>query len=308
VHNLRHLRYIVEAARLGSITRASKLLRVSQPAISAAIRGCEDEFNIRIFVRNPSQGLGLTPSGRGFVNRARELLENANDFEQLFVETIDGQLSGRLELACYTSSAPLLVPPMIQSFSNSYPDVEIGLHEGNLEEVTTYLKDGTADIGLTYDIYLDRNIELFEIAPLKPFVVVSQKNLLAGRKEISLNDLVDEPLILLDSPGMREYFYAYFSMYGLKPRVWYRPTTYEMVRGLLAAGSGYSIALVKITNDRSYDGGGLVNIELHEEPPKVNLVIATLKGYRRGRLVSTFVEECRKSLREVATGTFSNHQ
>ena len=308
MHNLRHLRYIVEAARLGSITHASRLLRVSQPAISAAIRGCEDEFNIRIFVRNPSQGLGLTPSGRSFVNRARELLENANDFEQLFVETIDSQLSGRLELACYTSSAPLLVPPMIQSFSNSFPDVEIGLHEGNLEEVTVYLKNGTADLGLTYDIYPDSNIELYEIAPLRPFVVMSHKNPLAARKKISLKDLDDEPLILLDSPGMREYFYAYFSTYNLKPRILYRPTTYEMVRGLLAAGSGYSIALVKIANDRSYDGGGLVNVELIEEPPKVNLVIATLKGYRRGRLVSTFVEECKKNLCNVATGASGSHQ
>ena len=84
VHNLRHLRYIVEAARLGSITQASRLLRVSQPAISAAIRGLEDEFSIRIFVRSPSQGMALTPSGRSFVNRARELLESARDFEQLF--------------------------------------------------------------------------------------------------------------------------------------------------------------------------------------------------------------------------------
>ena len=65
MHNLRHLRYVVEAARLGSITNASRLLRVSQPAISAAIRGYEDEFNIRLFVRNPSQGLArpfTTPS------------------------------------------------------------------------------------------------------------------------------------------------------------------------------------------------------------------------------------------------------
>ena len=81
-----------------------------------------------------------------------------------------------------------------------------------------------------------------------------------------------------------------------------------MVRGLLAAGSGYSIALVKIANDRSYDGGGLVNVELIEEPPKVNLVIATLKGYRRGRLVSKFVEECKKNLCNVATGASGSHQ
>ena len=302
MHNLRHLRYVVEAARLGSITHASRLLRISQPAISAAIRGLEEEFSIRIFVRSPSQGLALTPSGRSFVNRARELLENAKEFEQLFTDTDDRQLSGRLELACYASPAPLLVPPMINAFSKIHPSVEIGLHEGHMEQVATYLKDGTADLGLTYDIYRDNDVELYKIAPLTPFVVVSKKNPLAKKKKVSLKDIVDEPLILLDSPGVRDYFYSYFSIYDLKPNVLHRPTTYEMVRGLLAEGNGYCIALVKIKNDRSYDGGALVNIELEEMPPKVNLVIASLKGYRLSRLATAFLDECKKNHQTVATG------
>ena len=65
-------------------------------------------------------------------------------------------------------------------------------------------------------------------------------------------------------------------MYDLKPRVWNRPTTYEMVRGLLSTGRGYSFALVKIKNAFSYDGGALVNAELKEVPYQVNLVIASL--------------------------------
>jgi len=302
VHNLRHLRYVVEAARLGSITNASRLLRVSQPAISAAIRGYEDEFNIRLFVRNPSQGLALTPSGRNFVNRARELLENAGNFEKLFNETVDSNLSGRLELACYAGPAPLLVPPMIQSFAKGFPDVEVGLHEGNMEQVATYLKDGTADLGLTYDIFLDSDIEHEVVAPLVPFAVMSANNPLARKKKLSLKDLADEPLILLDSPGFREYFFAYFNIYNLKPRILHRPTTYEMVRGLLGAGKGYSFALIKIKNARSYDGSALVNVELTEASPQVNLVLAFLKGYRQSRIARAFADECKVKLRKIKTG------
>ena len=308
VHNLRHLRYIVEAARLSSITKASKLLRVSQPAISAAIRACEDEFKIRMFVRNPSQGLTLTPTGRSFVNRARELLETAGDFEQMFNESDDSHLTGRLELACYASPAPLLVPPVLRSFAEQYPDAEVGLHEGNMEQVATFLKDGSADIGLTYDIYVDVDIEHDVVSALVPFAVMSAKNPLARKKELSLRDLVDEQLILLDSPGFREYFFAYFGMYDLKPRVWHRPTTYEMVRGLLGAGNGYSFALVKIKNARSYDGHALVNVELAEAPPQVNLVIASLRGYRRSSLAAAFVDKCKSSLRNVATGAGNGRQ
>jgi DNA-binding transcriptional LysR family regulator len=308
VHNLRHLKYIVEAARLGSITDASRLLRVSQPAISAAIRGFEEEFKIRLFVRNPSQGLGLTPSGRNFVTRARELLGNASDFENLFNETDGDHLAGRLELACYAAPAPLLVPNLIQSFAKDYPDVEFGLHEGNMEQVATCLKDGTADLGLTYDIYPDSDIDHELITQLAPFVVMSSKNPLAKNKKLSLKDLEDQPLIFMDSPGFREYSLYYFGMYGLKPRVLHRPTTNEMVRGMLAAGNGYSIGLVKIKNTHSYDGSTLVNIELKEVPPRVNLVVATLKGFRRGRLAEVFVNTCKKRLLQVATGTSARHR
>jgi DNA-binding transcriptional LysR family regulator len=308
VHNLRHLKYIVEAARLGSITEASRQLRVSQPAISAAIRGFEEEFKIRLFVRNPSQGLGLTPSGRHFVTRARELLGNANDFENLFNETEEGHLVGRLELACYHAPAPLLVPNLIQHFAKDYPDIKFGLHEGNMEQVATWLKDGTADLGLTYDIYPDSDIDHELITQLAPFVMMSAKNPLAQRKIISLKDLEDEPLIFMDSPGFREYFLYYFGMYGLKPSVLHRPTTNEMVRGMLAAGDGYSIGLVKIKNSHSYDGGALVNVELKEAPPQVNLVVATLKGFRRSRIAEAFVDICKKRLNQVSTGIGAGHK
>ncbi len=303
MHNLRHLKYITEAARFGSITEASRRLRVSQPAISAAIRGFEEEFKIRLFVRNPSQGLGLTPSGRHFITRARELLGNADDFENLFNETEGDNLAGRLELTCYAAPAPLLVPNLIQYFTKDYPDIELGLHEGNMEQVATYLKDGSADLGLTYDIYPDSDIDHELITQLAPFIQISTKNPLAQKSKISLKDLENEPLILMDSPGYREYLINYFSMYNLKPRIIHRPTTNEMVRGMVASGIGYSISLVKIKNTHSYDGSSLVNIELEEEPPRVNLVIATLKGFRRSRLAEAFVQTCKRKLNQVATGT-----
>ncbi|MBT6306227.1 MAG: hypothetical protein HOJ18_08410, partial [Rhodospirillaceae bacterium] len=204
--------------------------------------------------------------------------------------------------------APLLVPNLIQYFAKDYQDIKIGLHEGNMEQVATWLKDGTADLGLTYDIYPDSDIDHELITQLAPFVMMSAKNPLAQKKVISLKDLEEEPLIFMDSPGFREYFLYYFGMYGLKPSVLHRPTTNEMVRGMLAAGDGYSIGLVKIKNSHSYDGGALVNVELKEAPPQVNLVVATLRGFRRSRIAEAFINICKKRLNQVATGIGAGHK
>lgn len=302
MHNLRHLRYIVETARLGSITQASRLLRVSQPAISAAIRACEDEFGIRFFIRHPSRGLALTPSGRTFVKRARKLLDEAQEFEEAFNNSHSDKLLGRLELACYANPAPLLVPLVVNSFMRKNPDVEIGMHEGNMEQVVGYLKSGAADLGLTYDIYLDNDIEFEVITTLAPFAIMSAKNPLAKKKRLSLATLAKEPLVLINSPGFREFFYNYFGMHRLAPHVVHQPTTYEMARGLLTNGKGYSLALIKIKNSQAYNGSPLVNVELSDAAPQVNLVIASLKGYRLTRLAQAFTKECQQQLHRVATG------
>jgi DNA-binding transcriptional LysR family regulator len=302
MNNIRHLKYIVEAARLKSITEASNQLLISQPAISAAVLACEQEFGTRIFIRKPSQGLSLTPRGKVFVKRARELLEDVEDFHNLFAESEDNALAGRLELACAANPAPLLVPPVIQSFIKNHPNVDIRLHEGDMEQVVNYLKNGTADLALTYDFVLDNDIEFEKIAHLTPFAIMSAKNPLAKRKSLSLPDLVDAPLILLDSPGYREFFFNYFGSYNLRPNVRYLPSTNEMVRGLLSNGTGYSMALVKIKNARTYDNSPLVNVELSDPAPAVKLVLAYLKGYRKNRLVSVFADTCKFLLSRVETG------
>ena len=302
MNNLRHLKYIVEAARHGSITQASRQLLVSQPAISAAVRACEEEFGTRIFIRTPSRGLALTPMGKTFIKRARELLEDAENFHNLFTEAKGGPLAGRIELGCYAGPAPLLVPRVIHSFSAKHPSVDIGLHEGNMEQVLTFLKNGTADLALTYDMFLDNDIEFEAIARINPFAVMSAKNPLAKHEHLSLAELADAPFILLDSPGYREYFYNYFGIYNLRPNIQYRPTTYELVRGLLTGGAGYSLALIKIRNKQAYDNSRLVNIELSDPAPVVNLGLAYLKGYRQSRVVRAFAEICKARLSEVRTG------
>ena len=52
---------------------------------------------------------------------------------------------------------------------------------------------------------------------------------------MSLRDLVDEPLILLDLPKSRDYFLSIFSDRDLEPKIAHRTSSYEMVRGLVAS-------------------------------------------------------------------------
>lgn len=75
------LRYVVEVARCGSISGASKTLYVAQPNLSRVIRDLEDEFGITIFQRLP-RGVIPTTEGALFLRQAAKILEEAQNLRE----------------------------------------------------------------------------------------------------------------------------------------------------------------------------------------------------------------------------------
>ena len=70
MNNIQHLRYAVEVAKTGSISRAAENLFMGQPHLSKAIRELEEDMNITIFRRTP-KGVEPTEQGEQFLEYAR---------------------------------------------------------------------------------------------------------------------------------------------------------------------------------------------------------------------------------------------
>src|SRR5882724_1511214 len=92
--DLHQLRTFVVVAREGSITRASELLHLSQPAVSAHIKAIEDALDLTLFERT-SRGMSLTPDGERLLAKAERTL---GAHQELMDEAkrIKGRLTGRL--------------------------------------------------------------------------------------------------------------------------------------------------------------------------------------------------------------------
>ena len=81
--NILHLKYAVSIADNGSINKAAEEIHVAQPNLSRVIKELEADLGITIFQRS-AHGMILTPEGEEFIGRARKILEQVDDMENLY--------------------------------------------------------------------------------------------------------------------------------------------------------------------------------------------------------------------------------
>ena len=83
---LRHLRYFVAVAELGSISRAAQKLFIAQPPLSLQIKQLEDEVGTPLLIRYP-RGVRLSPAGETFLAEAKDILLRADRAVRLARQT-----------------------------------------------------------------------------------------------------------------------------------------------------------------------------------------------------------------------------
>jgi DNA-binding transcriptional LysR family regulator len=112
---------------------------------------------------------------------------------------------------------------------------------------------------------------------------------------VTLEALVEEPMILFDLPPGGEYFTSLFTEAGLDPLVRYRTTSYELVRGLVARGLGYSILSQRTRISVSYEDRPFVTRDLAGDHPGLTVNAVTLAHVEPTRRARAFITQCRSS-------------
>jgi len=290
---LKQLRYFVAAAEHASVTGAARAINVSQPSISAAIGQLEDRFELQLFVRHHAQGLSLTPAGRRFLLEARSLLGHAAELRQSALGMAD-ELAGDLEVGCFITFAPLLMPGLLRAFAARFPDIAVKLHEDHTEALIQSLRGGRFDLALTYDLNLGPDIGFEPLADVPLHVILPARHRLARDDAASLRGLIEEPLVLLGLPQSRDYFLSLFYGLGLQPRVAYETPSFEMLRGLVANGHGYAVMHSRPVSEVALDGERLVYLPVAEKIRPTRLGLARLAAARPRRMAMAFVEFCKE--------------
>jgi len=140
------LRTFVAVADHGSVHAAATALVVSQPAVSAAIAALQRELGVSL-VERQGRGLQLTAAGRVLAGYARRLLGLWDEARVATVASAD-PARGQLRVAAVTTAGEHLVPGLLASFRQAYPEVAVVLEVGNRRRVWDLLASGGVDLAI----------------------------------------------------------------------------------------------------------------------------------------------------------------
>lgn len=186
------LRYFLEVVRSGSIAEASVRLNVAASAISRQISKLEQELGSPLFERRSRR---MVPSAAGelLAQHARRTLLGE---EQVIneVRRLRGLERGLVRVGCTEGFATDFMPRAISSFRQTYPGIAFEMHVDAPREVTRMVRDGDADIGLSFRFGPDKSVNV-EYASSTPLVaIMAPDHPLADRSVVTLADISAYPI------------------------------------------------------------------------------------------------------------------
>ena len=138
----------MKVAASGSFTKASKILFISQPAISKHIKALEEYYKQTFFERK-GNNIKLTAAGNILFQRLKEAIKIQAQLEfELSTLTNKFKAKGELKLGASTTVALYIIPKMLSQFHQKYPDVKISLLNRNTDTIVQALLEEEIDIGI----------------------------------------------------------------------------------------------------------------------------------------------------------------
>ncbi|MDH3666492.1 MAG: LysR substrate-binding domain-containing protein [Paracoccaceae bacterium] len=201
----------------------------------------------------------------------------------------------RLSVGCFRTFGPFLLPRLIAALKAQGRQLELSLVEGDHRRVQESLLAGETEIGLLYDLDLPEELQRETLTELPPYVLFAEDHALAAEEELAPQDLADHPMVLLNAPPSRDYFLTILAQAGVEPQVAFESGNFEMVRGMVGHGLGYTLLATRPAADVTYDGKPLVARPLTIGTGPSRVVLA----YRRGARLSKPAEEFAWLCREV---------
>jgi DNA-binding transcriptional LysR family regulator len=183
----------LSVAQHRSFRRAAAELGVTPSAISQAVRALEARLGAALFIRT-TRSVGLTEAGERFLSRAKPAFEELVAASEV-ARDLGQRPAGLLRLSVPRAVVPILLEPLIASFCEAYPEVEVEIAAS--EELVDLAAEGF-DAGIRLGQFIAPDMTAVRLTPPFPFVVVGSPDYLCRRQlPARIDDLRDHACLRL---------------------------------------------------------------------------------------------------------------
>lgn len=195
---LQQLRYLNAVADAGSFSQAARDCFTSRQNITHAIKSLESEMGVAFFKRSGNKTV-LTASGQQAVHRAHEILRLVGDFESYFHETEHG---GFVSFALSTNIF-ISIPHETEEYLTNISD-HVRVEELSCSSCYEGVCSGDLDVALVLcmEQYFPGCIS-YELASSDVFLLVSDDSVLAKKEALTLDELLDQQLLVMSEPSFQ---------------------------------------------------------------------------------------------------------
>ncbi len=237
-YTLHQLRIFTKVCELGSITKASEALYLTQPAVSIQLKKLQDEFEIPL-TEVIGRQLYITDFGKKIQKLALDILEKVDRIE-VAVDQYKGVLTGQIKIAS-ASTGKYVIPYFLTDFMRKHPGVNISIDVTNKTKVVTSLQENSVDFAMISVI--PQNLAL-ECVPLikNELHLVAAANFPNIPKRMLAKNLENYTLIFReDGSATRAAMKSFLSKNQIQVRQSMQLVSNEAVKQAVRAGLGLSI-------------------------------------------------------------------
>lgn len=283
--SLAQLRAFHHAAREGSMMAAARVLRVSQPTVSALVARLEREHRAELFFRR-GRRLELTALGNQLLDVTYRLFELEQEAADLLVGERDMR-RGQLRISAV---GPFNVMPILAAFLQRFPGIRVRMNVGDSHEVVQRILGYNSDVGVLVHAERDPRLHLLPLRKQRILIMAPRSHPLARRRGVRLEDLAGQPFIVREQGSTtREVLEQALSEARVRVRVVVEIGSRESIREAVAAGIGLgAVSEIAFTPDARIVGLPIENAEVCTYSHMI-----CLSERRDARVIGAFLAEAR---------------
>ncbi|MFD0698763.1 LysR substrate-binding domain-containing protein [Paenibacillus sp. GCM10027628] len=269
------LEYFQTVARMEHMTRAAKLLCVSQSALSRSISRLEKELGVPLFDRQ-GRTITLNRYGQLFLNRVHRIMKEYEEGKHEIEDLLDEE-AGEVALGFLHTLGSHHIPDLIAAFRRESPKIRFQLNQNSTASLLQQMREGTIDLCLLSSPNDEGNsdIEWTQLWSEELFLFVQKQHRLADRGSVvSLQEIADEPMISFKSGyGLRNIIDTLCNEAGFTPKIAFEGEEVHTVAGLVAAGLGVAL----IPDVKGLGGNDVVKLSVSSQECRRNIGVVWVK-------------------------------